>query len=354
MIKHLRLLLVGGALAVAMLAVAGAASALTPQETLKQPPFPPTDISLLSADLYTDGPPEVPAAQNPSGESAMRKQLKAVLVKRFGSGNAQVSQGLSIFDAAPTKTIVPNPRLRAALVSLKGTVGEPAINGTLDGTYSTVRFGTVTNPNFNAQVQSFPDGTLQIVFNDKYQFEDFRLMASTLAHEALHRDTPDSNKEELINNSIDILVYGQILLENPGLATSGTGLARDQNTSLLGRLNSRDATGKLRLLTGNGNLFPGSGTDFPYFAAGFEPLGDSTPGNTVLKRMVRNVVGSGVTLPTTVNFDDATVNLLDTRQKVFTPAQLVRLAEILKLDTSAPAAQTARAAEQTAPDTKSG
>jgi hypothetical protein len=42
-----------------------------------------------------------------------------------------------------TKSIVPSARLRATLVSLKGTVGEPAINGSLDGTYGNIYFGTL-------------------------------------------------------------------------------------------------------------------------------------------------------------------------------------------------------------------
>jgi hypothetical protein len=68
--------------------------------------------------------------------------------------------------------------------------------------------------------------------------------------------------------------------------------------------------------------------------------------------MVRNVVGSSVALPRTVNFDDNTALLLDSRRKVFTNAELVRLAKILKLDTSPQAAtaqQEAPTAEQQQP-----
>jgi len=211
-----------------------------------------------------------------------------------------------------------------------------------------VRFGTTEG---NAIGQMFPpsqspDGTYQIVVNDKFQYEDFRLLADILAHEALHRDELVSEKEELVNNSIDVLVCGQFLLETPSLATSGTELARECNTGLMARLNTRDANGKLRLFTSQGNIFP-DGNFVPYFARPFEPLGDSLPGSAILKQMVRNVVGSGVTLPRAVNFDDSTVLLLDSRQKVFTNAELVQLAKILKLDTSPPAATAQRAQETT-------
>jgi hypothetical protein len=155
-----------------------------------------------------------------------------------------------------------------------------------------------------------------------------------MAHTVLHRDLKGGTKEGAIIASIQSLVYAQYLLETPSLATSGTALARDANTELLARINSRDANGKLRLFTSTGNIFPG-GNAVPYFVARFEPLGDdANPGSSFLKQMVRNVVGSGVTLPQTVDFDDNTLLLLDSNQKVFTNAQLVRLATILKLDTS--------------------
>jgi hypothetical protein len=232
-------------------------------------------------------------------------------------------------------------------MALKGTAGEPAIAGTLEGTYSTIRFGTPSNPEAVAQVV-FQGNTLEIVFNQRFQFEDFRLLSPILAHEALHRDTPVSNKEEAIANSIDALIYGEFLLESPELATSVTELARTQNTQLMARINTRDAEGKLRLFTSQGNIFPG-GNFVPYFAIPFEPLGDDTPGNTVLKGELRKVV-PGSKVPRRPQFNDKTLLLLDKYQRVFTPAEVVQLAEILKLDTSppSPTAQAQRAQEEEA------
>jgi hypothetical protein len=332
-----------------VLGLAGTASASTAKQTLQQPPFPPTDVSLFVPELYSEAPPTVPASQNPSGKNAMRKQLTKLLEKRFGASSQQASDGLSLYDAASTKEIVPSPRLRAALVALKGTVGEPAINGALDGTYSKVYFGTLpcTCDPFAEVV--FPPGSTkpEIIFNQRYHYEDFRHLAPTMAHELLHRDfAQNSNKEELVNDSFESLVYGQFILQTPSLVTSGTRLARSNNTELMARLNTRDAKGKLRLFTSQGNLFP-DGNFVPYFAATHEPLGDSTPGNAVLKAMVQNVVGPSVTLSSTVDFDDSTLLLLDKKQAVFTPRQLVRLATILKLDTSPPA-PTAQEATMTA------
>jgi len=328
-----------------LLAVAGVASA-TALDTLKQPPFPPTDVSLFTPGVYSEAPPMVPAAQNPSGETAMRNKLKGLLERRFGVGSTQVSEGLATYDSASTKSIVSSARLRATLVSLKGTVGEPAINGALDGTYGKIYFGTPRPCPCDPIAQVFrPSGStkLAIVFNQKYKYEDFRILAPEMAHNVLHRDLLGGKKEGAVLASIQSLIYAQFVLETPSLATSGTALARDANTELMARINSRDATGKLRLFTSTSGscpdapgIFPG-GTCVPYFVALFEPLGDSNnPGSSVLKEMVRNVVGSSVTLPETVNFDDNTLQLLDSSQKVFTNAQLVKLAKTLKLDTLPP------------------
>ena len=110
--------------------------------------------------------------------------------QRFLSNHKTVQQALATFDSDKTKQIVPDPRLRAALVALKGTAGETSIAGVLDGTYSSAKFGNLDNlpAGTIAQVQDAGDGTLQIVFNQRYQYEDFRLLASVYSHESLHHD----------------------------------------------------------------------------------------------------------------------------------------------------------------------
>lgn len=331
---------------VAVMATYAPASAATATDTLKQPPFAPTDTSLFDPGIYSDAPPMVPASDGPTDEATLRQNLSNLLNERFGSGSKQAKQGLSVFDAASTKRIVPDSRLRAALAALKGTAGEAGIAGVLDGTYGSVRFG-VTQEGAIAQVSPPPPGSdnLEIVFNQRYQYEDFRLLASTMAHEPLHRDFTVSNKEELISNAMDALIYAQFVLESPDLATSGTELARLNNTELMARLNTRDAAGNLRLFTSQGNILPESDFFVPYFAALFEPLGNDTLGNKILKGELAKVVGK---VPKKVSFNDKTVLLLDSRQRVFTAAEVVQLAEILKLDTSPLSAAEAQRARQEA------
>lgn len=312
---------------------------------LKQPPFAPTDKELFTPAVYPESSPMVPAAQAPSGEAVMKSQLRVLLMKRFGPGSPKVKQTLAIYDAASTKEIIPEPRLRAALLSLTGTAGESAIQGTLDGTYSRVYFGTTPVPQAVAMVIPVPNSDQQeIVFNERYRYENFRLLASTAAHEALHRDPNISSKEELIASSLDSLIYGQFVSETRSLATSGTELARRHNTALMARINSRDASGDLRLLTSTGNIFPDSAVDVPYFAAGFEPLGEDTPGNEVFRGQLKSVVGSHVAVPANPDFDDATVNLLDRNQNLFSDSEVVRLAKILKLNVYQPSVTNLRPA----------
>jgi hypothetical protein len=280
---------------VAVLASYAPAEAQTATDTLKQPPFAPTDTSLFLPGVYSDAPPTEPASSGPTGEATLKQKLRDLLNQRFPGSPKKVNQALAIFDSEDTKAKVPDPRLRAALVALKGTAGEPAIAGVLDGTYESVHLASPSAPGSCgdacvAQVVSFPDGHREIYFSDKYQFEDFRLLASTMAHEALHRDNTVTLKEELAANSISTLIYGQFVLEDPSLAALSTELTRANNTQLMARINTRDVDGNLRLFTSTGGIFPG-GNFVPYFAAPFEPLGGDTPGNVVLKGELKRVVG---------------------------------------------------------------
>ncbi len=105
----------------------------------------------------------------------------------------------------------------------------------------------------------------------------------------------------------------------------------------MARLNSRDAQGRLRLLTSTGNVYPGGTQELSHFAAAFNlSVNPNTPGNDVLKQMLANVVGPGVTVPANPNFDDATVSLLDLNQNALSDAEVVRLAELLKLNVYKP------------------
>ena len=333
---------------------------LTPNQQstliLQRPPFAPTDNSLFSPVLY-NSPDLVPAPQTANDETTLRNELRALLEKRFGTGASQVNEALTLFDGSQAKEKVPHPRLRASFLSLKGTVGEPAIDGVLNGPFDSVTLvpDSVMN-NSPAQVR-FPDGSTvpEMWVNEKFQYEDISALALLLVHESLHQDNLGGGQEELVASAVESLVYGQFLLERPALATSGTELTRRMNSQFLARLNTRDTQGKLRLLEGNGNVYPGSANTLPFFAAAFDQsVRSDSPGNPALQQMLGNVVGSGVTVPAAARFDDATINLLDQNQKLLSPYKLVQLARILKLNLNTPAETTQSDQAQEAMPTPSG
>lgn len=297
------------------------------QQLLKKPPFPPTDINMFTPQAYPGAKPLQPASPRSFSDSQLRSMLNTTFTNRFDGKTTQVNQAMNLYNDATLKQIVPDPRLRTALVSLKGTAGESAIDAVRSGVYQSVRFGEPLTTGANGEVV-FPSPTAkpEIIINQKYQYEDPRIVGPLIAHETLHQDRTVTNKEEMLAHSLDTMVYGQVILENPALARSGTELARRQNTKLMTRLNSRDANGNLRLTTAQGNVLPG-GTPTANFAAPFQPLGADTPGNANLNAMVSKVTGG----KTSSGFSTNTVNLLDQNQKLFNPSQVVGLAAILKL-----------------------
>jgi len=296
---------------------------------LQQPPFPPRDVGLFTPQIFADAPPMVPALPYKVSERRLRQELRKSLVRRFRGDREEVAAGLAVFDDAGITAIVPDPRLRAALALLKGTAGEAAIDAIASGLYEEARFEVLEAATI-AQVRFLspqsPNPT--ILFNERYQYEDPRLLATTLAHEALHQDRFVGPKEELINNAIEALIYDQVILEVPTIALSKTELSRRANAKLLARLNSRDSAGTLRLFEAQGNVYPG-GTPLANFAAAFGPLGGDSPGNETLGSMLEAVTGHNVFDP---DFDDATLELLDDGQELFCPTQLIRIARILRLD----------------------
>jgi hypothetical protein len=67
--------------------------AATPSDTLKQPPFEPTDISLFDTVEYPDGPAMVPASSGPNDEATLGGLLlRDLLNERFGAGSTKVKQ----------------------------------------------------------------------------------------------------------------------------------------------------------------------------------------------------------------------------------------------------------------------
>jgi hypothetical protein len=82
---------------VAMLMAYAPAEATTAQDTLKQPPFAPTDHSLFLLSVYHDAPADQPASSGPTDEATLRQKLSDLLNQRFPSSPKTVRQALATF-----------------------------------------------------------------------------------------------------------------------------------------------------------------------------------------------------------------------------------------------------------------
>ncbi|MFD9034509.1 hypothetical protein ACFVZW_25735 [Streptomyces sp. NPDC059567] len=300
---------------------------------LAQPPFPPTDLGLLSTVTYPAGPLMEPAPSRKISAEQLVKQLKTTLKPR---GHRAVEEGLTVFRSSQIAAVVPDLNLRAALASLAGSPAQAGIRTIRNGLYHRVHFVTLPDPNAIAQVVPTPNGP-EIVVNQRYRYEDFRILGTTLSHETLHQDPLLNANEELINSTLDRAYYGQLLLEQPRLATLRTELSRRNNTVLMALLNTRDARGQQRLTHSTGNVLPGAVNPLPSFGAAFlgtTPDGGtgtdptSSPGNATLDSFLSAITR---TRQTGAAFNTATVDLLDRRQAWATPSERLRLARLLKL-----------------------
>ncbi len=300
---------------------------------LKRPPFKPNDVNMFTPSVYPKAKPLAPAPAKTATVSQMKGELTKIFNKRFNGNSAKVKSAVALMDDPTLKKVAPDPKIRAAIVNLKGTMGEPALQSYQRGDFDSVKFATF---NDTAIGRSYTVSNLSrpiARINERYKGEDLRLLSTTVAHEVLHTDPKVSPTEELINGSMDSLMYGKMAVEDPTLARSGTELTRRMNTQLMARLNTRDANGNLSLFTAKGDtIFPG-GKKVPNFSTPFDitnaSQGTFTPGNTTLRAMLKNVTGQNTS---TANFDSNTLRLLDKTQKVMSQTELVTLAGVLKLN----------------------
>lgn len=319
-----------------MAVVAPPGRAATPEEQalaiLKRPPFAPTDVNLISPVIYPEATPMQPALPYAFSEQSVRAKLQAFLAKRFARSPDRLAAAMAFFDSPGVYDIVPDPRRRAAFALLTGSIAEGALKALQSGIYAQAYFGDPPAGAVLAQVIQITSSTSDVIFNRKYEFEDPRILAGIAAHEMLHEDVLVSNYEELIANAFDTLTFMQLVLETPSLPTTGTELTRQVNTKLIWLLNSRDDSGRIRLFSERGQVFPGSTTSgSKCFGCGFVEigLGYPTPGNDYLTNIMRRVTRTSIA---SAAFDDATLDLLDQNINVFSAVEWVKVAKALKLD----------------------
>ena len=340
-----------------------------PRYSLANRNFAPTDLSIVDKDVFASAPTPVTANVTPSA-STVRTRLIAFLNAKVATKTgtaitqAQATTAINLYDSSATAAIVPNASLRAALVSLVGTAGEPAINSFLAKTnstgkpYTVVDFGTVSSGTPVGETQLSAGGRLNLTINSTFAGEPFQVLSATLAHEAMHQDPannvngdlPAGQDEEIIANAVETVVYAQQLLVDPSVAANGTKLVVRTNTRLLALLNSGDklfpygGIFQAPALSNNGNVFvggkpnPGGFTGSvavpsfenwirrEYISRGFAAT--ATPVSVVGQAILKNIVG---TKSVVTSFNAVTETALDTSDAILTDITYIRLANILKL-----------------------
>lgn len=326
---------------------AGASATQLANFLLALPQRKPCDVNLFTTrlklgdtnvtGLYPEGSPSKAAvAGQPAAEAAVRAQLDAFLAGQLSGNRTRVMAALALFDRADVREKVPDPTLRAALVSLSGTLGRPLLEWFVTSRKVQVRWGGTPG---TASV-----GSGQIVFNRRYNGEHFALLSGVFAHEILHwNDGVPPPTEEVILHVVNIVVYMQLLRLNPELATSGTELARQKNSDVLVFINSRSpgsSRSAIIVPTGRGTA-PGSTRnerDIYQHAKYYHGYGwaakpeDSSPAPPVFATVLRSLLAPGVKIPKPLTYSKKTAELFSKMNDTWlSPVDRLRVSVLLGL-----------------------
>lgn len=284
-------------------------------------------------------------------EAETADALRRFLEKRFACAPRRVQDGMKYFTDPMARLKLPDPTLRAALAALTGTVGEPAIDFLLyRAPVNLVTFSMYVSdglPLHAAGVTRPTDGTQTIVFDRRIRFAPFSAYSALLLHEVLHTGADDDTAglaEEAVASAVQALVYMETLLVDPSIAYLPDEFTRDVNNhQAVVRLNSGPA-GSDRLTV----FVPDSDVNIDPLAV--EPLTEfyeyyprysidgaefrerETEGNQLLRDILTLLAEPGHSPPDDADFDQETVAFVDRNQAVLSPAELIAVACILKLD----------------------
>ncbi len=134
--------------------------------------------------------------------------------------------------------------IELAMVELAGTVGEPVLDAWVAGTTPVDRivYGEPASPGRIVGPPAVPDAAdapATRVVNRRYQAEDARLLLPSIVHDLLWSGPGAGHAEETVLHALGAYVHAQLLARDPGLASTGTELARRQNSITITLLNSR-------------------------------------------------------------------------------------------------------------------
>lgn len=325
--------------------------------TLAYRAFTPTDQTLFSSDLYS-GAGSTTSASSHVSTNTVTTNFTAFMNKKVSMGlitQATENTALAQYNDATVQSIVPDANLRAAMLSLYGTVGQPAIDAMLNGDNQTGKPQTVVD--FSTEVSSGADvaetlvvkgNRLRTLFKESYAGEPFEALSTWVAHEAMHQDTPDGQSEAIATNIVESMVWAQQLEVDSSYVNTHTALVKLENDKLYAMLNSgltlfpRVGLDQAPLRTGtatdgvfDNSIVPGSGGAYQsyadyiqriYAARGFAAT--DTAGNPTADAMINNITGLSKSYST---FSSTMVTDVDSNQQIITDPGAIKLAGILKL-----------------------
>lgn len=316
--------------------------------------FKPTNVNMFTKDAFPNASTApVPAAGNYT-EAQAKSELTALYNKQVAAGNMtskERTQRLAQFDAASTKAIVPDPKLRAGLFSLAGTSSSGAIDAVLTNKnqsgkpYSSIKYDPAFTASFAAAAGN-ADGTRILKVNNTVKGEPIEAIGALFAHEVMHQDNINGQQEEVIAESARAVAWSEMLLLNPALASKNTPLVRANNSLSLALLNSGNGAYPQVGITSAPQIQRGSTpVDSKVFVGGsnFKSLDNyartnaflggvqdiDTAGNQYLTdylskvSLTNNVTNNG--------FSRQTRDQIDVKQKSITNAEALKLAQTLKL-----------------------
>jgi hypothetical protein len=201
--------------------------------------FPPGGLTPTDLSVWNPGPSAPVAALD---DRHARAEVSTIMARRFRNDDpgVAVTDALSLYDSVPVRTITnDDPTLRAALVELKGTLGESALQYAMASPVPLrLHFGTPPVPGFETGLVD--DGTsAEIVIDAKDRGGDPALLAPLIFRELLHQAGRALFDQALVEDLLQDRVLLEQLRDDPEALTPTTDLTREARWSALGQLDTR-------------------------------------------------------------------------------------------------------------------
>ena len=318
-----------------------------------------SDKSYFSSSVLSGGATAATAPSNAGNESVVTPSLTDFLNRKVNEGSitsAQRTAALTLYNSAAAKAIIPAANLRAAVVSLTGTVAESAIDvwlGTGNSTGKVPIFVGFDSAGLgggapDAELAYNTKGRLKLTFANDYVGENFVVLSSRIAHETLHdggfANNVDSQDEEVVANFVESSVWAQqIVTDYRFAANNKTKYTLYANYHLYALLNSGDrqfprvGLKDAPLKAGATNATPGFTTSVRSFDALIRReltgrISDKAPTSiTAATATILNRVGGGKYAAGTTTFGKDLINSLDQTQGVIADSFGMRAARVLQV-----------------------